>query len=289
MKLIHNWLLKGALTGILIVFKVVFIFLSLCFSLSSLSVRAQTDYKIGPEDVLQIAVYEEEDLSLDVRVSSEGFITYPLLGRIEVADLTVHELESKITELLGQDYLVNPQVTVFIKEYSNVFISGEVNKPGQYSLVPNTTLMTALSMSGGLTEFADRNRVVVIRKEGESKKVFEISILDITEQGLKEKDIELKPNDVIQVKRYENVYVLGQVNKPGEYILKGKLTVVEAISLAGGLTKIAAPNKTRVIRNENGVQKVIEIPVGDILKTGDQRQDVVLDAKDVIMVPESFF
>lgn len=259
------------------------------FIVFSSLVFAQTDYQIGPEDVLIIHVYEEEDLSIEVRVSSDGYITYPLLGRVQAVGLTVYEVEQKLVDLLAKDYLVNPQVTVFVKEYSSIYVLGEVHKPGPYNLVPNTTLMKAISMAGGLTEFADQDRILVIRKVENKKNVFEISLSEITEEGLKEKDIKLNPTDVIQVKRYENIYVLGQVNKPGEYVLKEELSVVESISLAGGFTKIAASNKVRVIRKEKGMQHVVEVPVADILKSGNTDKDVILKPNDVVMIPESFF
>lgn len=257
-----------------------------CFSL-----QAQTDYRIGPEDVIQISVYEEPDLSLEIRVSADGHITYPLLGRVEVAGLTPQELEQKLIELLEKDFLVDPQVSVVIKGYGNIYVIGEVRQPGPYQLSPNMTLMTALALAGGITDAATQDQVRVVRHAGESREIFEISLSDITQEGMREKDIQLKPNDVVLVRKSAsgNVYVLGQVIKPGEYPMKDKLTVVEAISLAGGLTKVAAPNRTRVIRVEDGVKKVIKVPVNKILQSGEKKRDVVLKSDDVIVVPESFF
>lgn len=167
-----------------------------------------SEYQIGTENVLQIDVYygKGEKISQKVRVSSRGVITFPLVGEVEVAGLTVTGLQDRLTELLGQDYLVNPQVTVFIEEYSTVSI-------------------------------------------------------------------------------------LGEVNKPGAYPIKGRLTVLELISLAEGFTKIAAPNKAKVMRtNPDGSREEIQVRVSDIInKDSGDKDNVVLRAGDMVVVPESLF
>ena len=166
------------------------------------------DYCIGPEDVLEISVYDEPDLTRTVRVNPDGAFSYPLLGRVEVAGLSVSRIENKIIKLLDEGYLVNPQVSVFVKQYR-------------------------------------------------SKKVF----------------------------------ILGCVEKPGEYDLKGEkvITIVQAISMAGGFTKIASPDKTRIIRIDNNKKKVIQVKISDITHKGDKSKDVVLKPMDIVFVPESFF
>jgi polysaccharide export outer membrane protein len=198
-----------------------------------------------------------------------------------------------LTELLEKDYLVSPQVSVIIKGYGQIYVVGEVNEPGPYPMQPNMTLMTALALAGGITDSA-QDLVRVIRQADGIQELIDIPLSDIRDKGLVEKDIKLRPHDVIQVGRSVKgeketyVYILGQVNKPGEYLFKDKLTVVEAVTLAGGLTKIAAPNRTRVIRVESGSKKAIKVNIGKILK-GDKKRDIVLQPDDVVMVPESFF
>ncbi|MDP3980268.1 MAG: polysaccharide biosynthesis/export family protein [Chlamydiota bacterium] len=252
-------------------------------------IYAQNDYQIGPEDVLEITVYEEEDLSLSVRVSPDGYMTYPLLGRIAVRGLSVRDLENKLTELLGKDYLVSPQVTIFVKEYSDIYVLGEVNKPGPYKLSTRTTIMKAIALAGGFTEFADRNHIEVIRETEKEKDILPVDLSFTDPENIKQKDISLKPKDVVNVYRLDNIYVLGQVNKPGEYPLKSGLTVVEAISLAGGFTKIAAKNKVKVIRNIKDEKKTFVVDISDILNSGNQNSDISLKPNDVVMIPESFF
>lgn len=166
--------------------------------------REKPPYRINAGDILQITVYQEPDLSRNFRVSEDGKMKYPLLEEVEVEGLTVEEATKKLEEGLEKDYLVNPQVTIFIIEHAKF-------------------------------------------------------------------------------------NVLGEVNRPGSYQLKGPITVVDAIALAGGFTDIASPNGVRVVRGEGKKKKVIKVPVGHILKSGDRSKDVLLEEGDTIVVPESFF
>ena len=168
-------------------------------------VPAEEDrYLINPHDLIEISVLGESDLSLSVRVSERGAISFPLLGEVRTAGLTPLQLERRLEELLAEDYLVSPSVNVNVKE------SGTIS-------------------------------------------------------------------------------VLGQVNKPGAFEIKGRLTVTRAIAQAGGLTSTASPNRTRLIRNYNGREEIISIRLNDILRDGDLTQDIPLRPGDLIVVPESFF
>jgi polysaccharide export outer membrane protein len=157
------------------------------------------DYVIGAGDVLEISVYEEEDLYKIVRVSGDGSISYPLLGRVEVGGLTVKQVEDKITALLSKDYLVNPQVTIFIREYSHFSVFGEVKKEGRYPLRGNLTVLEAITLAGGLTKIADPTHVKIIRTENGEEKTIYVNLKKITKGGDRSEDILVKPNDVIVV------------------------------------------------------------------------------------------
>jgi polysaccharide export outer membrane protein len=160
------------------------------------------EYHIGPENVLQIDVYygKDEKLSQKVRVSSKGFITFPLLGEVKVSDLTVAELERKLTYLLEKDYFVNPQVSVFVEEYSTVSILGEVASPGAYPIEGNLTVVELISQAGGFTKIASPNRVKVIRTLPDgSKQQIRVRVYNIINKGRKEEDILLKAGDVVIV------------------------------------------------------------------------------------------
>ncbi len=251
------------------------------------------EYRISANDLLQISVYEEPDLAKTVRVDAKGEISYPLLGNIKVSGLTSKELESKITELLIEDYLVNPQVSVFIKEYARISILGQVNKPGSYELKSGITVMDAIALAGGFTAKTNAKDIKLIRVKGGRKETINIDANEIVGKENKEKDIPLEPGDLIIVGELSDlsafVVVLGQVRNPGKYSYKEGMTAIEAIALAGGLSDTAAANSTKVIRIKNGKKYNIRVPVSSILNSGHKDRDVVLEVEDTIVVPESFF
>ncbi|MBU1084071.1 MAG: polysaccharide export protein [Candidatus Omnitrophica bacterium] len=158
---------------------------------------AQTqDYKLGPDDVVKISVYREEDLERFARVSLDGYISFPLLDRVKVEGLTVSELEKELTNGL-KEYIKQPQVTVFITEYSTITVSGQVENPGAYQLKGGLTVMEAISLAGGFTKIAGRNDVKIMRMENGEKKMIRVKVGDIGNQGDISKDIPLKRGDVV--------------------------------------------------------------------------------------------
>jgi len=166
----------------------------------------QHSYKISPADLIEITVYQEAELNRQVRVSPEGIVTFPLIGQVKLSGLGVPEAEQALRERLKK-FLIDPQVSVFIKEYGN-----------------------------------------------------------------------------------KQVYVLGEVAKPGSIPLptEAPLSVIEAVTLAGGFTQYAAVDRTRVIRKTQGQSRTLLIEVSAIMK-GDKSKDIPLVTNDVIYVPESFF
>lgn len=250
------------------------------------------EYSISVNDLLEINVYQEPDLTKTVRVAVDGNISYPLLGSIQVKGLTAKELETKITNLLKEDFLVNPQVSVFVKEHAKISVLGQVRKPGTYELMAGLTVMDAISLAGGFTEKANSTDIKLVRQRDNEKETISLNAEEIVEQGHKEQDVEVEAGDLIIVGGLSEastfIVVLGQVKAPGKYPYKKGMTLVQAIALAGGLMDAAAPNGTRVIRMEDGKKKVIQVPLGSILR-GERNRDVSLKEDDTIVVPESFF
>lgn len=168
------------------------------------SVRTKgTDYRISPADLLKITVYREDDLNREVRVSQQGTISFPLVGALRVGGMSVIEAEKALSERLSE-YLRSPQLTVFVKEYGNkhVYILGEVKKPGSYELPTESqlTVLEAISLAGGFSDVAAKDRTRVIRTAADGKSVnLTIQVTDITSHGKKDKDIPLEPNDVVYV------------------------------------------------------------------------------------------
>jgi polysaccharide export outer membrane protein len=162
-----------------------------------------SEYQIGTENVLQIDVYygRGEKISQKVRVSSRGIITFPLVGEVEVAGLTVTGLQDKLTKLLGQDYLVNPQVTVFIEEYSTVSILGEVIKPGAYPIKGRITVLELISLAEGFTKIAAPNKVKVMRTHPDgTREEIQVRVGDIINKDSGDNDnVVLRAGDMVIV------------------------------------------------------------------------------------------
>lgn len=193
--------------------KIAFLFLITSLSLVSLlpDVRAENyresesayteNYHIGIGDLLQIEVYDEEDLTKEVRVLTDGSISFPLLGSVMAANRTVGQLQADIVRRLGEKFLVNPQVTVFVKEFSRVFVFGEVRNPDSFPLTGTMTVFEAITLAGGFTEVANPSKVKVIRTENGMKRIFELDISKVTKDGDLSQDIELRANDRVIVPR----------------------------------------------------------------------------------------
>jgi polysaccharide export outer membrane protein len=160
------------------------------------------DYKLSGADLLEITVFGEKDMDRLSRVSQTGSISFPLVGEVKVGGLTVPEAEDAIARKL-HEYLRAPQVTIFIKEYGNkkVFVFGQVQKPGAIELPTETsmTVLEAVSQAGGFTRIAAPDRTRVIRLVNGKSKTFTIEVSAITKGGQKDKDMELKPNDIVYV------------------------------------------------------------------------------------------
>lgn len=166
------------------------------------SETSQKGYTIGPENVLQIDVYygRDRELSRKVRVSSKGFITFPLLGEVEVNGFTIAEVERRLTELLEKDYLINPQVSVFIEEYSTVSILGQVEEPGSYAIKGKLSVIELISLAGGFTKIAATNDVRIIRTKPDGlKQTIKVKANDIINKGREDEDVQLKPDDIVMV------------------------------------------------------------------------------------------
>jgi len=253
-----------------------------------------TDYRIGPKDLLEISVFGLDELNKTVRVSEDGKITLPLLGEVEVEGLTKGELENKLTQLLQEKYLQNPQVTIFIKEYQSKVVSvlGAVKNPGPYELLGRQTLLQIISKAGGLTNEAGKDMIVMRLLQDGSSISLKISIDDLFIKGDPELNIPLRPNDIINVPidKIVHVYVFGQVRSPGALPVKRSNipTLLRAIAQAGGFSDRASKGGVIIKRiGEDGKEKKIKVNVKDIIKG--KRKDIQLKENDVVYVPETIF
>ena len=258
-----------------------------------------SEYRVGAEDVLSVMVYEENDLSRDaVRVSGDGYISFPLIGRVMISKLTTSEIEELIKLKLAENqYLLDAHVSIMVKEYNSqrFLVLGSVNSPGSYCLRAKEHVLDAISRAAGVNLEQASKRAMIIRTldvetENERKIVINIDLNSLLTKGDQISNLCLMDKDVLYIPTAEHIYIIGQVQSPGSYTMpEGEITLVGAIGMAGGFTRIAARNRTRIIRLENGVEKIIEVKVDAITKAGKKIQDVPIKPGDVIVVPESFF
>ena len=274
---------------------------------SDLRSVAGGDYTVGGFDVLSVVVYEEKDLSREaVQVSGEGYLSLPLIGRIKVDNLSTSQISELVSNKLAEgQYLLDAHVSVMVTEYNSkrFLVLGAVKRPGSYSLRAQERVLDAISKAGGILlsggEHSDRlgagMKGKIIRKENPDTPDERKIIIDIDLQGLLQgrdqiSNIYMEDKDVFYVPSAERFYIIGQVKSPGAYTLSNReITLVEAIGMAGGFTQIAARKKSRIIRVENGVEKIINVNVDAITDAGKKIQDVIIQPNDIIVVPESFF
>ena len=161
------------------------------------------EYRTNPLDILTISVFMEDDLQKEYRVAQNGCISYPFINQVKVVGLTVSEVEQKLTSLLKPDYFVDPEITVFVKEYNwrRIYVLGEVNNPGSLKIPPekDLSLVEAISLSGGFSKIAAVSKIRIIRIENGKEKTIEVDVKSIIKQGDKSNDIKLKPNDIVIV------------------------------------------------------------------------------------------
>ncbi len=253
-----------------------------------------SDYKVGPDDLLEIDTFQVQDLKSTVRVSAQGFIKIPLVDKIKAGGLTVSELESYIAKKLEQ-YVKEPVVSVFVKEYRSQQISvlGSVKDPRVYYATGQKYLLDMLSLAGGLTQ--DAGSVCIIQRTSgpldSGRESIDKIVIDLDEllvNGRADLNIPMLSGDVVQVPQSGIFFVDGAVNNPGEYHLKGKTTITQALSMAKGLDLTAERSEVKVFR-DNGQQdrELINVDYDSIL--AGKSPDIQIIEKDIIIVSSSGF
>lgn len=245
------------------------------------AVHAENDYRIGPGDVLRITIYDHPDLATVVRVDNDGSILFPLAGKVLLGGLNTTAASQLIAAKLAGDYIINPQVSVFVEEFRSkkVVINGEVNRPGLYELSGPTTLLELVSKAGGLTRGAGRNATIRRVAGNQGEKNIEVKIGDLLDSGSAAVDVPLMDGDAVTVAKIGLIYVTGQVNRPSALAVEPDTTVIKAITMAGGFTAVAAQGKIKIIRKVDGRDQILEkVPLHERLMP-----------EDVMVIPESFF
>jgi polysaccharide biosynthesis/export protein len=283
---------------------------------------AAEEYRIGPQDLVEISVFEAPELNGTVRVSASGEISLPLLGGVHAAGLTARTLEVVLEELLRRSYMKDPHVSVYVKEMQShpVSVFGAVKKPGVFQINGPKSLIEVLSMAEGLAEDAG-DTVIIMRgaglpggeadpadpptpiatsagsavspahAPGESAEgtAVETSLKSLLDSGDPRSNVIVYPGDQVKVTRAGVVYVEGEVKKPGGFMLKTNenISVLQAVAMAEGLTRTAARSHARIMRTDQATGQRTEIPVNlDKILAGGVA-DPILQPKDIVFIPNS--
>jgi polysaccharide export outer membrane protein len=251
-----------------------------------------TDYVVGAQDVLMITCYDQADLSGKFAVEADGTFTFPLIGRVKGGGLTLRQLEAQVKkQLIDDGYFRNPQITVAVETYKSqkIFVVGEVRMPGSYPLSGDMNLVEALARAGSTLPTASAEAVIVHPTGGQAiapvlpnqenaDNIVRIDLRNL-QNGSLSQNAALRDGDTIFVPRAESVYVFGQVKNPGAYALQQKnTTILQALSLAGGVTDRGTTGRVRIMRTENGKERELRVKLTDIVQPG-----------DTVVVPERFF
>ena len=255
--------------------------------------RIVNEYEIGPRDLLEIKVFESPELNQTVRVSEDGSITIPLLGKVTVGGMTKDAVEEKIAGLLEErKFVIDAKVSIFIKEFqsNSVSVIGAVNSPGMYELIGKRTLLQMITQAGGFKDNAG-DSLFVIREgaNGESKSL-SINLEELVENGDQKLNIPLQADDVINVPvdKIIQIFVFGYVKSPGaqSFKMSDKVTLLQVIAKAGGLAEGAKKKNVLIKRkNEDGKEINLNVNLKDIIKG--KKPDLELQKGDVVYVPES--
>jgi polysaccharide export outer membrane protein len=240
---------------------------------------------LGPGDLLEISVFDTPELTHRTRVDSDGKITMALIGEIDVRGISPDALEKLIRQkLINGNFVKDPQVSVFVAEYAGqtAYITGEVTRPGAYPVLRSHRLRDLISVAGGLTSRA--GNTVTISHEGESAPPVRI---DLSDKDENQSNPEIKPGDNVTVGQAGIVYVLGDVERPGGFVLdrRSTLSVMQALALAEGVKSSASLSKVSLIRTTQESRQEIPLNLRMILKS--QSPDPALQAGDIIFVPGS--
>ncbi|MCB0308089.1 MAG: polysaccharide biosynthesis/export family protein [Bdellovibrionales bacterium] len=272
--------------------------------------EAGANYRMGIGDVVEISVLGEKEFSGSFKIAQDGTIDYPYLKKIKVDNKTVDVVADDISTLLQKGYLKDPQVNVSIKEYNSqkIMVVGAVTRPGTFVLKGETKVIDAISLAGGIGKSGGK-KVILIRGGSETQKLMNqsdeaksnlltestvskvepilIDYYGLIHQGDFSQNLVMKDGDILNIPEANEIFVLGNVSKPGPVKFEEKMTIVQAVTLAGGTTPTASTKSTYILRHDIDGQKKIPVRLDKVLSN--KEKNIILLANDVIVIPESFF
>jgi polysaccharide export outer membrane protein len=265
--------------------------LSLCAILTSAGWAETTEtLLIGPGDRLHIEVGDTPELDQHPRVTDAGEVPVTGVGNVKVAGLTPAAAAIVVHDrMIAAHYMSHPEIIVSVEQYAteSVSVLGEVKMSGAYPIGTPRSVLDVLALAGGLSTIADRN--ILIERHGDRVHTVHYNFSNNADQAVSEQ-VMVNPGDTVLVSRAGIVYILGDVNRPGGYAMtnnESQITMLQALAIAGGLTKSAKQGHARLMRREpDGKFSDRELSVGD-LQEG-KIPDIAMLPGDVLYVPFSF-
>lgn len=275
---------------------------------SQASLAGYKDYKVGPEDRLEISIYGQEKMNRVLRVNGQGEITMPLVGVVKVAGSTPQQIENRLVELYNAQYLVDPQIAVQVTEFRHqrVAVTGAVAKPGSYEIIGPRSLLEVLSLAGGFSnqgtvqagdvlnvirhqnapDLATTMKAKAIQPFAPKTETVVIDLRLLVSGQEPQLNIMVQNGDVVHVPFAGTAYVLGGVKKPGNIAVKEHLTVSQAVAMAGGIDPIMGTNSIIIMRFDGqGKPTRVDTNLSKII--ANNNEDISIKDNDVIVVNES--
>jgi polysaccharide biosynthesis/export protein len=234
---------------------------------------SSSKYLIGPQDLLKITVLDEPELTNNYRVDSDGYITFPYIGRVQAGGLNSGDLQDRIKTLLSPAYIKNPQVRVEIDQYKSqsVMVSGEVRQPGKIPMTGAMTVLEALAAAGSPTPAASSELTIAHpRKPGSDQADAEIVRVNWKDLQLgKGTDLVLQDGDLLNIAKAQTFFITGQVRNSSSYVLEPGTTVEQAIAMAGGLSERGSDRRISASRTVKGRRMTVSLSLSDLVQPGD--------------------
>ena len=239
--------------------------------------------RIGAGDTVRITVYQSPDLSLETRVNENGAISYPLLGRVQLAGLTVNAAEAHLaSELKRRDFVKDPQVIIVVTQVraNQVNVLGQVGRPGRYPLdLAGMRMTEVLALAGGVVAGSGSDTIVLTGKRDGRPFRHEVDLPKLFAPGGVADDLVVAPGDTVWVDRAPQIYMYGEIQHPGVVRLERGMTVMQAVAAGGGATQRGTLKGLKITRRgADGRMQTIEPAMDDTLKDG-----------DVVFIRESLF
>ncbi len=242
---------------------------------------ADNEYRMGTGDVLRVTVYGQPDLTTEARVGESGNITFPLIGNVRLAGATPAQGEAEIAQRLSKGgFILEPFVTLNVLQYRSQQISvlGRVNRPGKFALEKVSRVSDALALAGGIT--ADgADTVTLVRTRDGKAEYRDIDVIALFKPGGETSNVLIQDGDIVNVARQPMFYIYGEVQRPGAFRLEQNMSVVQALSMGGGVTARGTQKGIRILRRDaSGGMQELDTQLADLLKKD-----------DVVYVKESLF